>query len=78
MTSTQHTQSSAADEYAARHAEALGLIESLRDMIEDMPEPESDGINWGHAGSMGHVNKQLRQPIPKPATTRHPIPSRVR
>jgi hypothetical protein len=61
MTSTQHTQSSAADEYAARHAEALGLIDRLRDMIEDMPEPESDGINWGHAGSMGHVNEQLRE-----------------
>jgi hypothetical protein len=51
MTSTQHTQSSAADEYAARHAEALGLIDRLRDMIEDMPEPESDGINWGHIPS---------------------------
>ena len=61
MTATQHIQSSAADEYAARHAEALGLIDSLRDMIEDMPEPESDGINWGHAGSMGHVNEQLRE-----------------
>ena len=61
MTATQHTQSSAANEYAARHAEALALIESLRDMIEDMPDPESDGINWGHAGSMGHINEQLRQ-----------------
>jgi len=61
MTTTQRTQSSAADEYAARHAEALGLIDSLRDMIEDMPEPESDGINWGHAGSMGHINGQLRE-----------------
>ena len=61
MTATQQTQSSAADVYAARHAEALRLIDSLRDMIEDMPEPESDGINWGHAGSMGHVNEQLRE-----------------
>ena len=68
MTTTQHIQSSAADEpslttivYAARHAEALGLIDSLRDMIEDMPEPESDGINWGYAGSMAHINAQLRE-----------------
>jgi len=51
----------AADTYAARHAEALALIDSLRDMIEDMPEPESDDINWGHAGSMGHINEQLRE-----------------
>ena len=61
MTTTQHTQSSAANEYAARHAEALGLIKSLLDMIENMPEPESDGINWGDAGSMGRVNRQLRE-----------------
>ena len=52
---------SASETYAARHAEALALIDSLRDMIEDMPEPESDGINWGHAGSMGHINEQLRE-----------------
>ena len=51
----------ATETYAARHAEALALIDSLRDMIEDMPEPESDGINWGHAGSMGHINDQLCQ-----------------
>ena len=52
---------SAPDTYAARHAEALALIDSLRDLIEDMPEPESDGINWGHVGSMGHINGQLRE-----------------
>jgi hypothetical protein len=61
MTTTQHTQASVTDEYAARHAEALALIDSLRDLIEDMPEPESDGINWGHVGSMGHINGQLRE-----------------
>ena len=52
---------SAPDAYAAAHAEALALIDSLRDMIEDMPEPESPGINWGHAGSMSHINAQLRE-----------------
>jgi hypothetical protein len=30
-------------------------------LIEDMPEPESDGINWGHAGSMRNINEQLRE-----------------
>ncbi len=61
MTTTQHTQSSVTDEYCAQHAEALALIDSLRDLIEDMPEPESPGINWGHVGSMGHINGQLRE-----------------
>lgn len=52
---------SASDAYAAAHAEALALIASLQGIIEDMPEPESDGINWGHAGSLNHVNSQLRE-----------------
>ena len=52
---------SAPDAYAAAHAEALALIDSLRDMIEDMPEPESPGINWEHVGSIGHINAQLRE-----------------
>ena len=49
----------ATETYAARHAEALALIDRLRDMIEDMPEPESDGISWGHVGNMAHINEQL-------------------
>lgn len=51
----------ASETYAARHAEALALLDSLRNMIEDMPEPDSDGIDWGHAGSLGHLNSQLRE-----------------
>jgi hypothetical protein len=54
---------SASETYAARHAEALALLAQLQQAIEDMPEPESDGINWGHAGSMGHINEQLRELI---------------
>lgn len=51
---------SASDAYAAAHAEALALIASLQSIIEDMPAPYS-GINWGHAGSLNHVNSQLRE-----------------
>lgn len=53
----------AASEYAIGHAAALSLIAQLQQVIEDMPEPESDGINWGHAGSMSHINGQLRELI---------------
>lgn len=50
----------ATDAYAMAHAEAMALIERLRDMIQDMPEPETPGIDWTHAGSLNHVNAQLR------------------
>jgi len=49
----------AAGSYAGRHAEALALIDSLRNVIEHMPEPKSDGINWGHVRSMRHINEHL-------------------
>lgn len=51
----------ASDAYATEHAEALALLAQLQQAIEDMPKPESPGINWGHAGSMNRVNSQLRE-----------------
>ena len=47
--------------YAEAHAEAMALLDNLREMIEDMPEPESDGINWGHVGSLGHLNEKIKE-----------------
>lgn len=52
---------SAPDAYGAAHAKGLALLAQLRQRIEDMPAPDTDGINWSHAGSMGHVNAQLRE-----------------
>jgi hypothetical protein len=53
----------AASEYAKGHAAALRLIAQLQEAIEDMPEPESINGNWGYAGSMSHINGQLRELI---------------
>ena len=46
--------------YAKGHATALALLAELQQAIEDMPEPESINGNWGYAGSMSHINSQLR------------------
>ena len=43
------------------HATALALLAELQQAIEDMPEPESINGNWGYAGSMSHINGQLRE-----------------
>jgi hypothetical protein len=53
----------AADQYAIGHAAALELLAKLQQAIEDMPEPESINGNWGYAGSMSHINGQLRELI---------------
>ena len=51
----------ASDQYTMGHATALALLAELQQAIEDMPEPESINGNWGYAGSMSHINGQLRE-----------------
>jgi hypothetical protein len=51
----------AADQYAIGHAAALELLVKVQQAIEDMPNPESINGNWGYAGSMSHINGQLRE-----------------
>ena len=51
----------AADQHAIGHAAALELLAELQQAIENMPEPDSIGSNWGHAGNMSHINGQLRE-----------------
>jgi hypothetical protein len=51
----------AATEYAKGHATALRLLAQLQQAVEDMPEPDSINGNWGYAGSMSHINGQLRE-----------------
>jgi hypothetical protein len=51
----------AADQYAIGHAAALELLAQLQQAIEDMPEPDSIGSNWGYAGNMSYINGQLRE-----------------
>jgi hypothetical protein len=52
---------SAPGAYAREHTTALALLAELQQYIEDMPAPDTDGINWGHVGNMGHVNSKLRE-----------------
>jgi hypothetical protein len=49
----------AQDSYSRHHAEALGLIEQLRQQIEDLPAPDDD-THWGHVGNLAHLVLQLR------------------
>jgi hypothetical protein len=39
---------------------ALALLAQLQQTVEDMPEPDSINGDWGYAGSMSHINSQLR------------------
>ena len=49
----------AEDAYAEAHAKAFGLLEAMREQIEDMPAP-SEQTNWGHVGDMNRIVTLLR------------------
>ena len=53
------TNRTAEDAYASAHAEALGLLEAIREQIEDMPAP-SERTNWGHVGDLQRIVTLLR------------------
>ena len=53
------TTRTAEDAYAEAHAEALGLLEAIREQIEDMPAP-SERTHWGHVGDMNRIVTLLR------------------
>ena len=48
------------DAYILAHARAAVLINEIKDIIQDMPAPETDQrFNWGHVGSLGYICAQL-------------------
>ena len=49
----------AADAYASAHAEAMSLLATLRDRLEDMDAP-SERTHWGQVGDITALVAQLR------------------
>lgn len=52
---------SAKKAYNERIAEAKALLADLTAYVEANGEVETETINWGHVGSLGHVNSQLKE-----------------
>jgi hypothetical protein len=55
MTTTRNPE----DAYAEAHAEALALLEAIREQVEDMPAP-SEQTHWGNVGDMNRIVELLR------------------
>jgi len=53
------TKRNAEDAYAEAHAEAIALMDAIREQIENMPAP-SERTNWGHVGDMQRIVTLLR------------------
>jgi hypothetical protein len=53
------TTRTAEDAYASAHAEALALLEAIREQIEDMPAP-SEQTRWGNVADMHCIVESLR------------------
>lgn len=49
----------AQEAYATAHAQALDLIETIRDRLEDMDAP-SEQTSWGQVADLNRLIAQLR------------------
>ncbi|QDV62481.1 hypothetical protein [Crateriforma conspicua] len=48
--------------YVAAHARALQAAEAVRQMIEDLPAPDSETrIGWDHVGTLRHYAARLEE-----------------
>ena len=50
----------AEEAYASAHAEAMSLLATLRDRLEDMDAP-SEATHWGHLGDLTALVAKLRE-----------------
>jgi len=52
----------AEEAYLAAHAQANTTLDEIRELLFDLPAPESEThIHWGHVGVLSHVNSLLLQ-----------------
>jgi hypothetical protein len=47
--------------YESAHLVAQDLVTRIRELLYDMPTPE--GVNWGHVGTVNHVNHLLSEVV---------------
>ncbi len=54
-----HAEMNAA--YVEAHAFVVHYLDEIDGRIHDLPAPESDGLDWGHVGTMNKVKRDLRR-----------------
>jgi hypothetical protein len=47
--------------YVESHATVMHYLDQIHHLVHDLPEPESDDLNWAHLGSMNQVQVDLRE-----------------
>ncbi len=57
---TKTTKQTAAETYAARHAECADLLKRIASRLaQHQKEQAAEPANWGHAGDLGRVTEEL-------------------
>ena len=58
-------QITAAAAYEETHVAVQSKLDRIRELLFDLPAPGNDDcpIDWGHVGSMAHVNAELSEII---------------
>lgn len=47
--------------YVSSHAEALAMLDKVRQTVEDYPAPDTDRVTWGHVGELAWVVSRLKE-----------------
>jgi hypothetical protein len=47
--------------YVEAHSFVIHYLDEIDGRIHDLPAPESDGLDWGHVGTMNKVKRDLRR-----------------
>ncbi len=47
--------------YVEAHAFVIHYLDEIDGRIHDLPAPESEGLDWGHVGTMNKVKRDLRR-----------------
>ena len=53
-------QEQARDAYAAQALTVLRTLEELQAWADTLHDAEPESVNWGHVGSLEHINSELR------------------
>jgi hypothetical protein len=47
--------------YVAAHAEALAMLDHIRQTVEDYPAPDTDRVTWGHVGELEWIIGRIKE-----------------
>lgn len=49
--------------YAAKHAVIMAHLATIAEKMQDMPEPETEGLTWADHGELCRIERDLEEVV---------------